>query len=153
MKLDTLSAMHFIREAWRLLRRTTIKNYFVMCHFSTDHANSNDDSAVYFNEDDDWHSLQLLGVQSKDSYMWQCSWGLRNPECQPGIRLTQTGEEVSEHKATFLDALKGTESARSVSIWYRAQYYCNVQQSWIQTEGPRKEKQNSLIKWLKKWCN
>jgi hypothetical protein len=41
-------------------------------------------------------------------------------------------EEVAEHKATSLDALKGLEAARKyvrVSILYREQYYCNVQQS------------------------
>jgi hypothetical protein len=27
MKLDVLSAMHFIAEAWRLIRPTTINNY------------------------------------------------------------------------------------------------------------------------------
>jgi hypothetical protein len=36
--------------------------------FSTDHVKSNDDSAVKLTEDeeDDWHSLQCLGVQFED---------------------------------------------------------------------------------------
>jgi hypothetical protein len=40
----------------------------VKCGFSIDHVSSNDDSAVKLNEDeeDEWHSLQPLGVQSED---------------------------------------------------------------------------------------
>jgi hypothetical protein len=44
------------------------KNCFMKCGFSTDCAGSNDDSAVKLSEDneDDWHSLQALGVQFED---------------------------------------------------------------------------------------
>jgi hypothetical protein len=65
MKLDVLSAMHFIAEAWRLVTLTIIKNSFVKCGFSNDHISGNDDSAVKLKEDD-WHSLQPLGVQFED---------------------------------------------------------------------------------------
>jgi hypothetical protein len=69
MKLDVLSAMHFIAEVWRLIKSTTIKNFYVKCGFSNDHDSSNDDSAVKLSEDeedDDWHNLQPLGVQFED---------------------------------------------------------------------------------------
>jgi hypothetical protein len=68
MKLDVLSSMHFIAEACGLITPTTMKNCSVKCGFSTDHANSNDDSAVKFSKDaeDDWHNLQPFGVQSED---------------------------------------------------------------------------------------
>jgi hypothetical protein len=46
MKLDVLSAVHFIAEAWRLMTPTTIKNCFVKCGFSIDHVSSNEGSAV-----------------------------------------------------------------------------------------------------------
>jgi hypothetical protein len=44
MKLDVLSAMHFLAEAWRLIKSTTIKDVYVKCGFSNDHDSSNDDS-------------------------------------------------------------------------------------------------------------
>jgi hypothetical protein len=58
MKLDLLSAVHFIAEVWRLITLTTIKNSFVKCGFSVDHDSSNDDSLVKLSEDeeDDRHS-------------------------------------------------------------------------------------------------
>jgi hypothetical protein len=67
MKLDVLSAMHFITEARRLIIPTTIKNCFEKCGFSNDHVSSND-SAVKLSEDkeNDWHSLEPLGVQFRD---------------------------------------------------------------------------------------
>jgi hypothetical protein len=62
MKLDVLSAKHFIAEAWRLMTPTKLKNYFVKCSFSNDHVSSNDDSTSE-DEHDDWQSLQPQGVQ------------------------------------------------------------------------------------------
>jgi hypothetical protein len=86
MKLDVLSAMQFIAEAWRLITPTIIKNCFVKCGFSIDHVSSNDDSAVILSEDeeDDWQSLQALGVQSEgcttcDSALEVC--GVRSVDC------------------------------------------------------------------------
>jgi hypothetical protein len=46
MKLDVLSAVHFVAEVWRLVKPTTIKNVFVKCGFSNDHVSSNDGTAV-----------------------------------------------------------------------------------------------------------
>jgi hypothetical protein len=68
MKLDMLSAVHFITEAWRLIIPTVSKNCFVKCGFSIDHVNSNDDSAVKLTADEgnNWRSLQPLGVQSEE---------------------------------------------------------------------------------------
>jgi hypothetical protein len=62
MKLDVLSAVHFIAEAERLITSTTIKNSFVKYGFSNDHV-----SAVKLSEGDEyvWYSLQHLGVQCK----------------------------------------------------------------------------------------
>jgi hypothetical protein len=67
MKLDTLSAMHLIAEIWRLMTPTTIRNCFVKCGFLTDHITA-DDSAVKLTQDeeDGWHSIQPLGMQSED---------------------------------------------------------------------------------------
>jgi hypothetical protein len=61
-KLDVLSAVDFIAEAWRLITPTTIKNCFVKCGFLTDYVSSNGDSAVKLSEgeEDDWHGLQPL---------------------------------------------------------------------------------------------
>jgi hypothetical protein len=42
MKLDVLSAMHFIAEAWRLITSTIIKNCFVKCGFSIDVSRNGD---------------------------------------------------------------------------------------------------------------
>jgi hypothetical protein len=62
-----MSTMHFIAEAWQLIN-TTFKNRCVKCGFLTDHVSSSGDSAVKLteNEEDDWCSLQTLGVQSED---------------------------------------------------------------------------------------
>jgi hypothetical protein len=59
MKLDVLSAMHFIAEASGVIMPTRIKNRFEKCGYSNDHVSSNDDSAVQLSEDerDDWLSL------------------------------------------------------------------------------------------------
>jgi hypothetical protein len=64
IKLDVLSAMHFIAEGCRLVIPTIIKNYFLKCGFSND-VNSNDDRVVKLSEDEDdnWRSLQHVGVQ------------------------------------------------------------------------------------------
>jgi hypothetical protein len=69
MKLDALSAMHFIAEAWRLITPNTIMNYFVKCGFTNYHISNNENNAVKVSEDevDDWHSLQPLGLQFEDS--------------------------------------------------------------------------------------
>jgi hypothetical protein len=67
MKLDVLSAIHFIAEASGVITPTTIKNRFEKCGYSNDHVSSNNDNALQLSEDerDDWHSLQPLGVQSE----------------------------------------------------------------------------------------
>jgi hypothetical protein len=64
MKLDMLSAMHFMAEAWRLITPTANKDSSVNCGSLTDHVGSNEDIAVKLSEDegDEWHSLQPLGV-------------------------------------------------------------------------------------------
>jgi hypothetical protein len=66
MKLDVLSAVHLTAELWRWIRPSTIKNCCVKLGFLTDHVSSNDDSAVKLSKDeeDNWHNLQPLGVQS-----------------------------------------------------------------------------------------
>jgi hypothetical protein len=60
--LDVVFAMHFIAEAWRFITPNMMKNCFVNCGCSNDHVNSNDDSAMKVNndEDDDCHSVQPL---------------------------------------------------------------------------------------------
>jgi hypothetical protein len=92
-----------------------MKNFFVKCGFST-----NVDSAVELSEDeeDDWHSLQPLEVQSEDyptygSVLKAC--GVQSVDQVLGQHLTrpeEEEEEVAEYKATFLDALKGLEADR-----------------------------------------
>jgi hypothetical protein len=56
MKLDVMSAMNFIVEAWRLITPTPIKNHFVMNGSLIEVVNSN---FVKLSEDeeDDWDSL------------------------------------------------------------------------------------------------
>jgi hypothetical protein len=68
MKLDVLSTMQFIAEVWQLPILTTIKNCFVKCGFLIDHVYSSNDRIMKLceNEEDDWHSLQPLGVQFED---------------------------------------------------------------------------------------
>jgi hypothetical protein len=60
--------VNFIAEAWRLITFSTFKNCFVKCGFSIDHVTRNYDSAVKHNEDeeDDWQSLQPLGMKFED---------------------------------------------------------------------------------------
>jgi hypothetical protein len=118
MKLDVSSAMHFIAEAWTQITPTTTKNCFVKCGFSNDLVSSNDDTAVKLGEDDNWHSLEPLGVQFEDhtcdSGLDVC--GIQTVDQVSDQHLTRPEEEdeVSEHIATYLDALKGLEGA----IWY-----------------------------------
>jgi hypothetical protein len=169
MKLDVLSAMHLIAESWRLITPTTIKNCFMKCGFSNDHASSNSDSAVKLSADEegDWHSLQPLGVQSED-----------HPTCDSALEVCgvksvnqvlhkhlprreeepEEEEDVAEHKATFLDALKGLEAARE----YKCQFYtekniivmCNeVENGLYRMSAQEKKKQKAHTECLKKLCN
>jgi hypothetical protein len=119
MKLDVLSAMHFIAEAWSLITPTTVKNCFVKCGFLIDHVSSNDDSAVKFSEDEefDWHSSQPLGVHFEDHTIYDSALevsGIQSSDQVLDQHLTrpEEEEEVAEHKAAFLDTLKGLEAAR-----------------------------------------
>jgi hypothetical protein len=80
----------------------------VKCSFSTDHASSNDDSAVKLDEEDDWHSLQPPGMQFEN--YTTCDSGFE--VCQPGVRSTFhyarrriRRREVAEYTVTFLNAL------------------------------------------------
>jgi hypothetical protein len=66
MKLDVLSAMHFIAEAWWMITPTTIKNCFVNCCFSISHASSTDDSARKLSDDEEDNWPLSLGVQFED---------------------------------------------------------------------------------------
>jgi hypothetical protein len=141
MKLDVLSAMHFIAEAWRLITPNTIKNLCVKCDFSNDRFSNNDDSAMKLSKDeeDDWYSLlvQSLGVQVEgyitcDNVLKVC--GIQTVNHMLDHNLTRPEEKrkekVSEHKATFLDALKGLEAAKKHTChFYAEQYYCIVQRS------------------------
>jgi hypothetical protein len=101
VKLDVLPAVHLIADAGRLITPTTIKNCVVTCGFSIDLVSSTDDSAVKLCEDeeDDWHSVQSLGVQFEDH-----------------VTVPEKEEEVAENKASFLDALKGAEAARIILL-------------------------------------
>jgi hypothetical protein len=115
MKLDVLSAMHFIAEPWRL---TTPRG------FSIDHVSSNDDSAVKLTEveENDWHSLQPHGMQfvdypTCDSALEICGvWSvdqLLDQQLTRPEEESEEKEEVAERKATtFLDALKGQGATR-----------------------------------------
>jgi hypothetical protein len=80
MKLHVLSAMHFKPEL------------FVKCGFLIDDISNNDHSAVKLSEgaDDDWHSLQDLGVQHVQ-YM-TVSRGLWGVEYRPGVRSAFGGD-------------------------------------------------------------
>jgi hypothetical protein len=106
--------MHFIAEAWGLITATTIKNCSVRCGFSIDHVSSNDESALKLTEDeeDDWHNLQLLGVQSEDYPTCDSALKVFGVRSVNHLTRPEEEEEVAEHKATFLDALKGLEAAR-----------------------------------------
>jgi RNA-binding protein YlmH len=126
MKLDVLSAVHLIAEPSRLIICTIIKNCIVKYGFSS----SNDDSAVALSEDeeDDWHSLQPLGVQSEDYPTCDSAlevYRVQSVDQVLGQHLTrpkekpEEEEEVAEHKATFLDASKGLEASRK----YINQFY------------------------------
>jgi hypothetical protein len=82
----------------------------------------NDDTAVKLCEDeeDDWHSLQPLGVQFEDyttcdSALEVC--GVQSVDHMLDQHLTrreepEEEEEIAEHKATFLDALKAARKCR-----------------------------------------
>jgi hypothetical protein len=85
--------MNFTAEAWRLITPTAIKNCFVKYGFSNDHVSSNNDSALILNKDeeDDWHSLQSLGVQLED-YMTVNS--------APEVCGTQSVDQVLDKHST-----------------------------------------------------
>jgi hypothetical protein len=121
-KLYVLSAV-----PWRSITPTIIKNFFVKGGFLIDHVSSNDGSAANLTEveENDWHSEQALVLQSEDystcdSTLKVC--GLLNINQVIDQHLTRPEdepveeEEVVEHKAIFLDALKGVKAARRYII-------------------------------------
>jgi hypothetical protein len=69
-----MSAMHFIAKAWRLKTPTTIKNYFVKRGFLFSHVSGRDGSAVKLTEveEDDYCTLQTLGMHFEDYTVLQC---------------------------------------------------------------------------------
>jgi hypothetical protein len=81
-----------------------------------ENVSSNDNSALKLTEDeeDDWHCLEPLGVQSEDyskcdSALKDC--GARSVDQALELHLTRPEEpeeekEVAGHKATYLDALR-----------------------------------------------
>jgi hypothetical protein len=150
MKLDVLSTVHFTVEAWRLLTLTTVKNFFVKCGFSTDHVSSNDDGVMELSEDEEdyWHSFQPLEVQSEDystcgSVLEAC--GVQSVNQVLGQHLTrpEEEEEVIEHKATFLDALKGLEAARKYICRFDMEnniiVMCNEAENELYRQSSRKK--------------
>jgi hypothetical protein len=120
MKLDVLAAVHIIEKAWRFITHNAVKNCFVKCGFSNDHVSSNDGSAVKLSEDeeDDWHSLQPLGVQfgsyttCGDSAFEVCGIQSFDHMSEQHLTRPEEEEEVAEHKAVFLEVLKGLEASR-----------------------------------------
>jgi hypothetical protein len=120
--------MTFTAESWKLITHPTIKNYFVKCGFSTGHVSSNDDCAVkLIDEEEGWHRLQPLGVQSEDyptcnSALEVCGVQSVNHALAQHLTKSEEGpeeeEKVAEYKATFLDALIGLEATRK--------YICQV---------------------------
>jgi hypothetical protein len=162
MKLDVLSAVHLMAELWRLISPTEIQNCFVKCGFSIDHVSRNE-TAVKLTEDkeNDWHSLQHLSVQSEDcstcaSALKVC--GVQSDDQVLEQHLIKPEEpeeesEVAEHKATFLDTLKGLEAARKYVCQFdttnNSTVMCNKVEnelSRIRAQGEKKQK----TEWLKK---
>jgi hypothetical protein len=59
MRLDMLSAMHFIAQDSRLLTPTTIKSCFAKYGCLIDHVTSNDNSTVKVTEDEEDERLSM----------------------------------------------------------------------------------------------
>jgi hypothetical protein len=138
-----------------------MKNCFVQCGFPVDHVGSND-SAVKLTQDeeDDWNSLQTLGVQCEGNPMSASALevcGVQSVDQVLDQQLTRLeGEKVAEHKATFLDALKGLEVARQYLCQFDTKKNIVVICRKVESELFRlraKEKQKQKADWLKKYCN
>jgi hypothetical protein len=97
------------------LTPTAIRICSVKCGFSTDHGSSVELTEA---EEDDWHSLRSLRVQFEDcttcGSTLEVFGGIQSVDQVSDQHLTRPEEEgeVAEHKAAFLDALKGLEAAR-----------------------------------------
>jgi hypothetical protein len=75
-------------------------------------------------EEDDLHSLQQLGMQSSEDHP-TCDVALKNCGVQSiyqvlakDLTRLEEKEEVAEHKATFMDPLKGMEAARKYILQF-----------------------------------
>jgi hypothetical protein len=64
MKINLLTVLHLIAEAWRQITTATTESYFLECGFSS-HGEYIDVSTDVLNEQekDDWCSLKLSGVE------------------------------------------------------------------------------------------
>jgi hypothetical protein len=162
MKLDALSAMNFIVEAWRLITFTAFKNCFVKCGFYIDHVGSIDNSAVKHSEDeeDDWHSLQPRGVQSEDyttcdSAPKFCVILRVDLVLDQHFTRLEEEEEIAEHKATFLDVLKGLEAVRKYMCKFDTEnniiVVCYKAENEVyRLKAHERKTQTTLTDWLKK---
>jgi hypothetical protein len=120
---------------------TTIKNCFVKCGFSNNHVTSNDNNAVKLSEDaeNDWHILQPLGVQYEkyatcDSSLEVCGIQRATQMLHQHLTMTEEEQEVAEHKATFLDALKGLDAARKYMCQFETKNNITVMCNIVENE-------------------
>jgi hypothetical protein len=89
-------------EGLSKLKNPPLKNCFVKCDFSVDHVSSNDGRAVNLVK-----TKRMTG-RSVDQVLDQ---NLTSPEEDP-----EEVEEVTEHKTTFLDALKALKQPESICV-------------------------------------
>jgi hypothetical protein len=99
----------------------------VNCGFSVDCISNIDNSAVILAEDEnDWHSLQPSGVQSKDNTTHNSALEVCRIQSADQVfyqKLTRPEEEPeddksSEQKAMFLDAMTEMEAAKKYMYQY-----------------------------------
>jgi hypothetical protein len=134
-KLDVLTALLFIVEAWRSVTHTAIKNCFVKCGFSYDHVSSNDYRVVKLKEDEeeDEHILQPCGMQFGDytdceNALEVCGIQSVNQVLDQHLTRPEEEEEVCRVLSSILGCPKRTGSSKKVlvSILYQEQYYSDV---------------------------
>jgi hypothetical protein len=123
---DILSAVHFKTKSWKLITMTADEYCFAKCSCPADTVcSSSSDNALTCNEDEEneWHSVQYLGVQFEDSMTCDSAvevCGVQNVHQVLDQQLTRQEkesevkekEEVAEDTTTLLGILKALELAR-----------------------------------------
>lgn len=175
LKLNILSALHFVAEAWRRISSLTIQNCFRKCGFmvgTEDTSSIEDITTLYDEENDDWIALRQTDINFSDYITVDSDVNVCEIQTVDQVledhRSDQKEEEDAdddeddeeeavkvEEKVTFLKALEGLEVVRRYFQQFDVEdsvlVSCNMLENELYSvKQHEKKKQTTMLDWLKK---